>query len=264
MIQLKSFTIIAALLLGLCLLGLGQHRKRAERKPAKRSAAQTSRPRAAKPVPPANTTSRSQRLAARRSAAEHRRQFDYVNDIVVSSASGQRVYAATRRGLFRSLDGGATWTRALDPQLGAGCLDPAIRTDQASDFIFASCGSFGQAVVYGFSGDGGPATEARLNFPTGVALDGSGNLLIADTGNHRIRKVTAAGVIGTVAARSGEPATATLAGRAGRSGHCPTVDGKAANGVRIGSNNSSNNPWWRIDAFRHILINNPDPAGSTR
>ena len=43
--------------------------------------------------------------------------------------------------------------------------------------------------VNGFSGDGGPATSAKLKNPFGVALDGSGNLLIADTGNNRIRKV---------------------------------------------------------------------------
>jgi trimeric autotransporter adhesin len=43
----------------------------------------------------------------------------------------------------------------------------------------------------GFSGDGGPATSAELNFPEGVALDGAGNLLIADTNNDRVRVVAA-------------------------------------------------------------------------
>ncbi len=51
----------------------------------------------------------------------------------------------------------------------------------------------------GYSGDGGPATQAQLDFPEGVALDEAGNLYIADTWNHRIRKVDAAGVITTVA-----------------------------------------------------------------
>ena len=51
----------------------------------------------------------------------------------------------------------------------------------------------------GYSGDGGPAVAARLNFPYGVALDGAGNLYIADLSNRRIRKVDAAGVISTVA-----------------------------------------------------------------
>ena len=48
-------------------------------------------------------------------------------------------------------------------------------------------------------GDGGPATAARLRSPGGVAVDGAGNLFIADTVNHRIRKVDSAGVISTVA-----------------------------------------------------------------
>ena len=51
-----------------------------------------------------------------------------------------------------------------------------------------------------YSGDGGPAISAGLNRPSGVALDSSGNLYIADLGNSRIRKVdTATGVITTVA-----------------------------------------------------------------
>ena len=51
----------------------------------------------------------------------------------------------------------------------------------------------------GFAGDGGPAGAASLFFPTGVAEDGTGNLYIADTGNHRVRKVSASGTISTVA-----------------------------------------------------------------
>ena len=51
----------------------------------------------------------------------------------------------------------------------------------------------------GFGGDGGPATEAQLDFPSSVALDGAGNLFIADMGNNRIRKVGASGTISTVA-----------------------------------------------------------------
>ena len=51
----------------------------------------------------------------------------------------------------------------------------------------------------GFSGDGGPAVEAELYNPYGVAVDGAGNLYIADTFNHRIRKVDSSGVITTIA-----------------------------------------------------------------
>jgi sugar lactone lactonase YvrE len=48
-------------------------------------------------------------------------------------------------------------------------------------------------------GDGGPATEARLWDPRGLALDAAGNLYIADSGNHRVRRVDARGVISTFA-----------------------------------------------------------------
>src|SRR2546425_11462660 len=47
----------------------------------------------------------------------------------------------------------------------------------------------------GFSGDGGPATNTSLLAPRGVAVDGAGNLYIADSGNHRIRKVYTAGIV---------------------------------------------------------------------
>jgi uncharacterized protein (TIGR03437 family) len=48
-------------------------------------------------------------------------------------------------------------------------------------------------------GDNGPATLARLNHPSGVATDASGNLYIADRDNHRIRRVSPDGTITTVA-----------------------------------------------------------------
>src|SRR5829696_1986379 len=51
----------------------------------------------------------------------------------------------------------------------------------------------------GYSGDGGPATEAALNLPTGIALDGEGNLFIACHHNSRVRKVDKDGTITTVA-----------------------------------------------------------------
>jgi mucin-19 len=53
--------------------------------------------------------------------------------------------------------------------------------------------------VLGSAGDGGPATAATLNSPGGVLVDSAGNLFIADTSNHRVRKVSPAGVITNVA-----------------------------------------------------------------
>lgn len=69
--------------------------------------------------------------------------------------------------------------------------------------------------VQGFAGDGGPATQARLTAPTGLALDANGNLYIADYDNHRVRRVGTNGIITTVAGNGsagysgdGGPATA--------------------------------------------------------
>jgi RHS repeat-associated protein len=53
--------------------------------------------------------------------------------------------------------------------------------------------------AFGYGGDGGPATQAKLDYPAAVAVDGLGNLYIADSGNYRIRKVDTSGVITTVA-----------------------------------------------------------------
>ena len=63
----------------------------------------------------------------------------------------------------------------------------------------------GRTDVNGFSGDGGAAIAASLNEPCGIAVDDSGNLYIADSGNHRVRRVDKAGTITTVAG-SGGPA----------------------------------------------------------
>ena len=68
----------------------------------------------------------------------------------------------------------------------------------------------------GFSGDGGLATSAQLMTPLGLAVDAAGNLYIADAGNHRVRKVSPAGIVTTAAGNgsegfSGDGSSAALA-----------------------------------------------------
>lgn len=69
------------------------------------------------------------------------------------------------------------------------------RVDAATGIISTVAGNG----TVGLSGDGGPATAAELSYPSGIAVDGAGNVVIADTFNQRIRKVDTAGTISTVA-----------------------------------------------------------------
>ncbi|MGD9234231.1 MAG: hypothetical protein PVH67_10255, partial [Desulfobacterales bacterium] len=70
-----------------------------------------------------------------------------------------------------------------------------IRKVDTSGIITTVAGNGNQ----GFSGDGGPAVDASLNNPYGVAVDSEGNIFIADEFNNRIRKVDISGIITTVA-----------------------------------------------------------------
>jgi hypothetical protein len=110
---------------------------------------------------------------------------------------------------------GADGKSALDANLGfelpALAMDPngdllisdlqhhRIRRVQMGSDILTTLAGTGSCVDGGFSGDGGPATQARLNDPWDIVVDHSGNLFIAGM-NGRIRKVDAAtGIINTVA-----------------------------------------------------------------
>jgi sugar lactone lactonase YvrE len=77
----------------------------------------------------------------------------------------------------------------------------------------------------GYSGDGGAATNAQFNLPVALIVDTTGNLLIADSGNNRIRKVATNGIISTVAGNgtsgfSGDNGFATAAEISNPSGLC--------------------------------------------
>jgi len=81
----------------------------------------------------------------------------------------------------------------------------------------------------GDAGDGESARTAQLNLPSACALDGSGDMFIADTANHRIREVTPAGVIETVAGSG-------TAGYSGDGGAASAAALYAPSGVAVDGN----------------------------
>ncbi len=106
-------------------------------------------------------------------------------------------------------DGGKALSASF-VQLGMLAIDSAgnlsltdgdrVRRITASTGMIATVAGNGSAAL---SGDGGPATQATLNTPSGLAMDSAGDLYIADTGNSRVRLVTAAtGIISTISGTS--------------------------------------------------------------
>jgi trimeric autotransporter adhesin len=92
----------------------------------------------------------------------------------------------------------------------------------------------GTAGAAGYSGDGGPATQALLNAPSRIALDAFGNLYFADSGNNRIRRVDQDGIISTVAG-NGLPAdpAAPFPGDIGEGGLATLAQLNAPTGVAV-------------------------------
>ena len=87
--------------------------------------------------------------------------FHWVNGLIISRHDSQRLYAATRTGVWRSTDGGAEWSRLLETNVKGGCLELAQRPDTDSDYLFVSCGTLERATVYRNTSaeSGGPGTE---------------------------------------------------------------------------------------------------------
>ncbi len=156
----------------------------------------------------------------------------------VDAAGMITVVAGNGKSGFSGDDGPATSASLASPSGVAVDTDGSVfiadrgnhrirRVDAATGTITTAAGN-GQS---GFSGDSGPATGASLASPNGVAVDRLGNLFIADTGNHRIRRVAAAtGIITTVAGNgqsdfSGDSGPATGASLASPSGVAVDTDG---------------------------------------
>ncbi len=131
--------------------------------------------------------------------------LDNAGSLYVADTGNQRIRKLTRTGVISTIPIAAK-DLSLD---GAGNLVAAGGAHVYRVLVSGAITTIAGDGAYWYRGDGGPATKARLNAPSGVALDASGNLWIADTGNARVRMVTLgtqsnSGQINTVAGGGGQ------------------------------------------------------------
>ena len=103
---------------------------------------------------------------------------------------------------------------AIDPAGGLYIADDTDRIRKVSNGVITTVAGGGTT---GFRGDGGPATSVQLSSPSGVAVDSSGNLLIADSGNNRVARLVASPTSGVGCVYSIDQ-SAQIFGAAGGSG----------------------------------------------
>ncbi len=143
--------------------------------------------------------------------------FDTSGNLLIADANNNRIRKInTTDTVITTIAGaGANPTGDGGPAAAAGLNNPngiffdknnnyylterknSIRKVNTATGIITTIAGTGEA---GFSGDGGPAVNAQLNIPAFSCMDTAGNILIADVGNFRIRKIdTATGIITTIA-----------------------------------------------------------------
>jgi len=143
--------------------------------------------------------------------------IDSSKNLYIVDTDNHRIRRVDKKGIITTLAGNGDYGYAGDNNLAihAQLYNPSdIVFDKAGNLYIADTGNHcirrvdkqgiitlvaGHPPVGGYLGDGGPATQTNLNYPSGVAVDSMGNLYIADTFNHRIRKVDKDGMISTVA-----------------------------------------------------------------
>lgn len=180
-----------------------------------------------------------------------------------NAADGCDACGATRWSAVALLGGstdatsvGLTFPRgvAIDPRGNVYVADTDAHRVRRIDAETGALTTVAGSGIEGMSGDGGPATSAQLDFPTGLAVDGLGNVYVADTDNHRVRRIAAGdGTITTVVG------TGAL-GEAGDGGLATTAELSWPNGVTVdGLGNlyvadTENHRVRRVDAATGIIV----------
>lgn len=140
---------------------------------------------------------------------------DAQGNVLIADRQNQRIRKVTPNGIIRTVAGTGAYGFGGDggPAPQAKMSSPrGMAVDAQGTIFFAdrennrvrkittngTISTVAGSGAYGFGGDGGLATRAKLAYPTELALDAQGNLFIADEANFRIRKVTPSGIITTV------------------------------------------------------------------
>ncbi|THU32516.1 T9SS type A sorting domain-containing protein [Niastella caeni] len=198
---------------------------------------------------------------------------DKLNNIYLTDNSNHKVYRIDAANGFINTVAG-TGNQGLNhgnggPATSANIISPTgVATDSTGNFYFLDNGIAvrkvniatgiistvaGNGVQYGYSGDGGPATSAKINRANGLAFDLAGNLFISDRDNNVIRKVSAAtGIITTVAGTG-------TAGYSGDGGLATSATLNKPFGVTVDHSgniyisDNTNNVIRRVDAITGII-----------
>ena len=161
--------------------------------------------------------------------------FDTIGNLYITDYNNNRIRMVNTSGVISTIagngtksfsgDGGQATAAELNQPEGividhAGNIYIADAANSRVRKIIASTGiitTFAGNATYGYSGDGGPATAAELDYPCGLAFDNSNNLFIADYFNNRIRKVSTSGVITTIVGNGyGAPSSGGYSGDGGQ------------------------------------------------
>ena len=146
----------------------------------------------------------------------HSMAVDASGNVFISDSSNHRIRKVDTNGIITTLAGNGTQGYSGDggPAMTASLnLPSSVAVDVSGNIFIADysnhrirkVGTNGNITTLagngtqGYSGDGGPAISTKLNYPSGVAADISGNVFITDQGNQRVRKVDSNGIITTIA-----------------------------------------------------------------
>ncbi len=141
--------------------------------------------------------------------------IDAKGNIIIADSNNDRVRKVDEQGIITTIAGNGEEGYSGDggPATEASLSPTDIDIDPNGNIIIADCNNHRirkineQGIITtiagngkeGYSGDGGPATEASLKYPSGITVDATGNIFIVDSWNQCIRKINPQGIITTIA-----------------------------------------------------------------